>query len=168
MKRRAITRSLAIVITVMSANASSADVSVESAGPAQPTRIIVNGALSWDEADQFIQKVEAVSNGIVFFNSKGGDLLAGLIIGQTIRQKKFATVVKRDGLCESVCGLAWLGGVQRFLEPPMRIGFRAASDDWEPGNASLAAYLNEIGLSASAKNFITDAPRDGMNRLDHR
>jgi hypothetical protein len=141
-------------------------VSVESAAPAQPTRIFVNGVLSWDEADQFIQKVEAVSNGIVFFNSKGGDLLAGLIIGQTIRQKKFSTVVTRDELCESVCGLAWLGGVQRFLEPPTRIGFRAASDAWEAGNASLAAYLNEIGLSASARSFITDAPHSGMNQLD--
>ena len=142
MKRRAITRSLAVVITVISANASTADVSVESAAPGRLTSIFVNGVLSWDEADQFIQKVEAVSNGIVYFNSEGGDLLAALIIGQTIRQKKFATAVKRDGLCESVCGLAWLGGVQRFLEPPMRIGFRAASDDFRTGE-SIACGLSE-------------------------
>src|ERR1041384_433334 len=90
-----ISRSLAIVMTVISANASTADVSVESTTPRQPTKISINGALSWDQADQFIQKVEAVSNGIVFFNSKGGDLLAGLIIGQTIRQKKFATEIGR-------------------------------------------------------------------------
>src|ERR1041384_7074908 len=162
-----ISRSLAIVMTVISANASNADVSVESTTPGQPTKIFVNGALSWDQADQFIQKVEAVSKGIVFFNSKRGDLWAGLIIGQAIRRKKFATVVKRDGLCESVCGLAWLGGAQRFLEPPSRIGFRGAAEDWARGNASLGAYLSELGLSASAVNFITDAPHGDMNRLDH-
>ena len=161
-----ITRFLAIVMAVISANASTADVSIESTTPGQPTNIFINGALSWDQADQFIQKVEAVSTGTVFFNSKGGDLLAGLIIGQAIRRKKFATVVKRGGLCESVCGLAWLGGAQRFLEPPSRIGFRAAADDWERGNASLGAYLNELGLSAAAVNFITDALDRDANWLD--
>src|ERR1044072_9627586 len=139
--RSLITRSLALVIIVISANASTADVSIESAAPAHRASIVVSGTLSWDAADQFIQKVEAVSNGIVFFNSKGGDLLAGLIIGQAIRRKKFATVVRRDGLCESVCGLAWLGGAQRLLEPPSRIGFRGAADDSGRGDASLGAYL---------------------------
>src|SRR6187549_630327 len=117
MKRRFITRFLAAVITVISASASTADVSVEPPAPGWPTRISISGLLNWDNADQFIQKAEGVSNAVVLLNSEGGDLLAGLSIGDLIRAKKFATAVKKDGACASVCGFVWLSGVQRFLEP---------------------------------------------------
>ena len=167
MKRRLITRFLGAVITVISANASTADVSVEPPASGWPTRILISGLLNWDNADQFIQKAEGVSNAVVLLNSEGGDLLAGLSIGDMIRAKKFATAVKRDGACASVCGLVWLSGVQRFLEPGARIGFRAASGTSEPGSASLGAYLNEIGLPDRATKYITEAPSDGMSWLDH-
>ena len=114
MKRRLITRFLGAVITVISANASTADVSVEPPASGWPTTILINGSLNWDNADQFIQKAESVLNAVVLLNSEGGDLLAGLSIGDMICAKKFATAVKRDGACASVCGLAWLSGVQRF------------------------------------------------------
>jgi len=167
MKRRFITRFLGAVITVISAGASTADVSVEPPAPGWPTRISISGLLNWDNADQFIQRAEGVSNAVVLLNSEGGDLLTGLLIGRIIRQKKFATAVKRDDLCASVCGLVWLGGAQRFLEAGARIGFRAASGTSEPGSASLGAYLNEIGLPDRATKYITGAPSDGRNWLDH-
>jgi hypothetical protein len=121
--------------------------------------------MSWDVADQFIQKADAVSNAVVVFNSEGGDLLAGLIIGRTIHQKKFSTAVKEGEPCTTVCGLAWLAGAQRFLDPGARIGFRAASDAAE--KASLEAYLSDIGLSPPAIAYIHAAPTEGMNWLDH-
>ena len=165
MKRRLITRFLGAVITVISAGASTADVSVEPPAPGWPTRISLSGLLNWDSADQFIQKADAVSNAVVVFNSDGGDLLAALIIGRTIHQKKFSTAVKEGGLCTTVCGLAWLAGVQRFLDPGARIGFRAASDPAE--KASLEAYLSDIGLSPPAIAYIHAAPTEGMTWLDH-
>ena len=158
---------LGAVITVISAIASpAADISVEPKTPGGPTRIFINGSINLDDADQFIQKAD-VSNAIVFFNSEGGDLLAGFVIGQTIREKKFATAVKRGDLCASACGLAWLGGGQRFLEPGAQIGFRAALDSAELGNAVLGGYLKEIGLSVLAIAYITEARPQGMKWLDH-
>ncbi len=163
-----IARLLGAVITVISATAASTgEISVEPSAPGGPTRIVINGLLNWDVADQFIQKADAVSNATVFFNSEGGDLLAGLIIGRTIRQKKFSTAVKKGGLCVSVCGLAWLAGVQRFLEPHARIGFRAASGSSEIGKASLGNYLKDFGLSTLAIAYISESPPEGMNWLDH-
>ena len=160
-------RLLGAVITVISTIASAAaEISVEPKAPGGPTRIFINGPINLDDADQFIQKAN-VSNAIVFFNSEAGDLLAGFLIGQTIREKKFATAVKRGDQCASACGLAWLGGGQRFLEPGAQIGFRAALDSAELGNAVLKGYLNEIGLSALAIAYITEAPPKGMKWLDN-
>lgn len=157
---------LGAAIAVMSASASStAEISVEPSVSGGPARIVINGSMNWDVADKFIQQADAVSNAIVVFNSEGGDLLAGLIIGRTIHQKKFSTAVKEGGPCTTVCGLAWLAGAQRFLDPGARIGFRAASDSAE--KASLEAYLNDIGLSAPAIAYIHTAPTEGMNWLDH-
>ena len=161
-----IARLAGAVMTVISANAApAADIAVEAPVPGGPTRIFINGSINLDDADQFIQKTD-VSNAIIFFNSEAGDLLAGFLIGQTIREKKFATAVKMGDQCASACGLAWLAGSQRFLEPGARIGFRAALDSTELGNAVLKGYLSEIGLSAPAKAYITEAPPKGMKWLD--
>jgi hypothetical protein len=160
------TRVLGAAIAVMSASApSTAEISVEPSVSGAPARIVIDGPMSWDLADKFIQQADAVSNAIVVFNSEGGDLLAALIIGRTIHQKKFSSAVKDGGLCTTVCGLAWLAGAPRFLDPGARIGFRAASDS--AGKASLEAYLNDIGLSAPAIAYINAAPTEGMNWLDH-
>ena len=148
----------------MAAGASArAEISVEPPVSGGPARIVITGAMDWNVADQFIQKADAVSNAVVVFNSEGGDLLAGLIIGRTIHQKKFSTAVKQGELCTSVCALAWLAGVQRFLEPRARIGFRA---DPSETKASLEAYLNDIGLPAAAIAYIHAAPTDSLTWLD--
>ena len=93
--------------------------------------------------------------------------MAGLIVGKIIRQKKFATAVKRGDRCATACGIAWLAGNERFLEPDAQIGFRVALNSWELGTAVLGPYLNEIGLSVLAKAYITEAPSEGMKWLDH-
>ena len=83
-------RVLGAAIAVLSAGApSTAEISVEPSVSGAPARILINGPMNWDVADKFIQQADAVSNAIVVFNSEGGDLLAALIIGRTIHQKKF-------------------------------------------------------------------------------
>ena len=99
--------------------------------------------------------------------AKGAIYWPGCPSGDLIRAKKFATAVKKDGACASVCGFVWLSGVQQFLEPGARVGFRAASEASEPGSASLGAYLNAIGLQDRATKYVTGAPSDGINWLDH-
>ena len=67
------------------------------------------------ETTHWTADLMARASGIVF-NSDGGNLLAGIEIGKTIRLKSFATAVL-DGLrCASACAFAWLGGSPRFME----------------------------------------------------
>jgi len=163
--RSLIARLLGVGIIVMCGSAAATEITVSPPSPGQPTTIYVNGPLTWEAADQFIRTTHAISSAIVFFHSEGGELLAGLIMGQTIRQKKFSTAVKTGEPCTSTCAVTWLAGVERFLEPGARVGFRAA-DPSGTGKVSLDAYLNEVGISSQAKAYITEISSEGVNWLD--
>src|SRR4051794_26050867 len=105
MQCRLVTCCLAAALAVLLAGPSLAEVSIEPASPSEPTRIAIVGTVDWAAADLFIQTADGASSATVNLNSEGGDLLAALIIGRTIREKKFTTSVKRGAQCTSVCGL---------------------------------------------------------------
>jgi hypothetical protein len=51
---------------------------------------------------------------VVFTQSHGGDADAGYDVGELVRQRGLATVIR--GSCTSSCSRMWLGGVTRTLE----------------------------------------------------
>ena len=126
--------------------------------------VTVEGDLEAGDHNKFRTQVGRLTKAVVVFNSDGGNLLAGIEIGKTIRLKSFATVVL-DGLrCASACAFAWLGGSPRFMERGARIGFHAAyiesggrAAESGVGNALLGSYLTQIGLSENAVMYITQA-----------
>jgi len=126
--------------------------------------VTVEGDLEAGDHNKFRAQVGRLTKAVVVFNSDGGNLLAGIEIGKTIRLKSFATVVL-DGLrCASACAFAWLGGSPRFMERGARIGFHAAyvedrgrAAESGVGNALLGSYLTQIGLSEHAVVYITQA-----------
>jgi hypothetical protein len=96
---------------------------------------------------KFRAQVGRLTKAIVVFNSDGGNLLAGIEIGKTIRLKSFATAVLGGLRCASSCAFAWLGGSPRFMERGARIGFHAAyiesagrASESGIGNALLGSY----------------------------
>src|SRR5687768_5163628 len=128
---------------------------------------LVNG-----DEQKFVKLVLPIDRAVVVFNSQGGDLQAGIGIGKAIRLKEYWTIVSDRGVCASACGLAWLGGVRRFLFPDARVGFHAASIERDGqtaetgmGNALTGAYLNQLGLSQTAIAYITFAAPDKMTWL---
>jgi hypothetical protein len=138
----------------------------------EPDIIFVVGNLVRGDEMQFINIALSSGNAIVVFESRGGSLLAGIEIGKTIRLKGFATFVPDTVQCASACALAWLGGRVRFMSNSARVGFHAAYVDdggqaavSSAGNALVGAYLNQLGLPASAIVYITDAPPEGMQWL---
>src|SRR5262249_3371395 len=142
------TQAAAIYVTDLGTNGSAA--------------VFVVGELMPNDGDQFRSKVGALSKAIVAFQSDGGSVVAGIDIGETIRLKKFATLVPTRVRCASACALAWLGGTPRFMAAGARIGFHAAYriDDGRaletgPGNALIGAYLSRIGLPDDAVIYIT-------------
>lgn len=112
--------------------------------------------------------------GGVLLKSNGGNLLAGLKIGELIREKGLETAVSYDATCASACALAWLGGTKRYMFKESLIGFHAAyvSDGVEAresgvGNALVGAYLTRLGLSVETVIFATIAKPNEMNWLDY-
>ena len=81
--------------------------------------------------------------GVVRLNSVGGSVGAGVALGEIFRARGFATEVgssklnpesvpipgsengytKTPGLCGSACAVAFLGGIERTLDPNSRLGF---------------------------------------------
>jgi hypothetical protein len=125
---------------------------------------VQTGELRPGDGDMFRARTSALSKAVVVFWSMGGDLLAGIEIGEVIRTKGFDTFVKWR--CASACALAWLGGTHRGMTADALIGFHAASD--QSGeitgmvNAVLGAYLNKMGLRYEAVAYITNASPDSI------
>ena len=135
----------------------------------------VEGDLVSGDDVQFRTQVGRLTKAIVAFNSNGGNLLAGISIGKTIRLKSFATAVLDGQTCASACAIAWLGGSRRFMSPTAHIGFHAAytekagrASESGVGNALVGSYLAQIGLPETAVVYITQAAPSGLTLLTLR
>lgn len=131
--------------------------------------IVIEGELEPGDERKFIDVALTRSDALVAFNSPGGQLNAGIEIGRAIRLKGFITAVPSGASCASACALAWLGGRKRLLSTGGRLGFHAVyrkgadgTTVSSSGNALVGAYLNQLGLSSSAIEYLTSAPPDGM------
>ena len=122
---------LSISLGLMAGRAVAANISIldrSSAG----SMIAVEGDLELGDGEKFATLVRAPGPGLIIFDSNGGNLLAGLRIGELARSRGFSTLVLDGRTCASACALAWLGGERRFLGPGARLGFHAAYASKEP------------------------------------
>lgn len=108
----------------------------------------------------------------VYLASNGGDTLAAMAIGRMIRSNKFATDVPSGALCTSACGLIWIAGDRRSLSAIAKVGFHGAFRRINgkmvissEGNALVGAYIAEMGYSAAAIVYFTQAPPSGVQWL---
>jgi len=90
--------------------------------------VTVEGGCLPDDGERFAEIAARHPRAAVLFNSPGGAAIAGLQMGQVIRLRRYATVVPKDMLCASACGIAWVAGTPRFMETGGHIGFHAAVD----------------------------------------
>ena len=156
---------LALLVPAMAKPATAAQIDVVPPTANFPAgMILVQGEMVLEDIDQFRTKASAANkiSAIVLLDSPGGSLLAGIRIGKFIRMKSWATAVAADTECASACAFAWLGGTKQFVYATSRIGFHAAYTtaggrvaESGAGNALLAIYLNELGLSEEAAFYIT-------------
>lgn len=135
--------------------------------------ILLVGEMVEGDGQRFAEVASNRASVLVVFSSPGGNLLAGLRIGQFIRLHEFATLVPDGQHCASACALAWLGGTRRFMEPNALIGFHAAyirddrgrARESGQGNALVGAYLSRLGLSDEAILYIERARPDDITWL---
>jgi hypothetical protein len=153
-------------------SARSAEITVSPAAADGMVAIAVIGTLQLSDGDRFAHAASALRGALVIFNSDGGNLLAGLRIGQLIRLRSFVTLVPDGARCASACAIAWLGGTRRFMQPTARVGFHAAYSiengvpiETGAGNALVGAYLSRLGLSDEAIVYIEQAHPNEINWL---
>ena len=148
--------------------AQAAEIRVGKAGGA--AAILVYGTFAYGDGERFEQLSTTLPKGTtVMFDSAGGNLLAGLKIGETMRARGFSSLVGAGSVCASSCAIAWLGGTRRYLSSGGRLGFHAASGDEgvsAPGNALVGAYMARLGLKQEAVYALTAASPYDIAWLD--
>jgi hypothetical protein len=167
---------LAAVLCLWSTSGLAANISLSPLdGDPAHALVAVEGDLEVGDHVQFRAQVGRLTKAVVVFNSRGGNLLAGIEIGKTVRLKSFATAVLDGRRCASSCAFAWLGGSPRFMERGAQIGFHAAyiesggrASESGVGNALVGSYLTQIGLSENAVVYITQAAPTEMTWLNLR
>jgi hypothetical protein len=135
--------------------------------------VVIRGELFEGDEFEFRGKLLPFRAAAILFESPGGNLLAGLEIGRTIRDSGYFTAVAPGTRCSSACALAWLGGIERTMAPSAEVGFHAAYvregrmvRESGMGNALVGAYLAGLGLDDRAIAYLTVAPPDSMLFLD--
>ncbi|MFT3987171.1 hypothetical protein [Aestuariivirga sp.] len=126
--------------------------------------ITLTGEITPGDASRFESATWGVENGIVSLNSEGGTVGDAVLIGQSIRKHGLKSVVARRSKCFSACAIAWLGGIERYIEPGGSVGFHAAYNATrgrpESGvaNAIVGAYYAGLGLNYDAVIALTSEP----------
>lgn len=162
-----------IISTVFVSCLNAANITVEKFKNTDVYLFKILGQIVEEDGKRFKDATQNVRRAVVILDSPGGSVLGGLEIGRSIRYNNYATAVPNKTLCASSCALIWLAGNKRFAEDDSFIGFHAAYvyKNGKPvesgsGNALVGAYLNQIGLSDKAIVFVTNAPPEGITRLD--
>ena len=131
--------------------------------------ILIAGDFTYGDGERFQRIAATLPKATVAFDSPGGNLLAGLKIGETMRAKGYYSLVPDGSVCASSCAIAWLGGAKRYLGSTGRLGFHAASGEdgvSAPGNALVGAYMARLGLSQDAVFALTAASPYDIAWLD--
>ena len=151
------------------------------AAPARALQMMESGSVATlsgvfelgDEArfQAFLQQPRSASLRVLFLNSPGGNLKAGIDIGRLVRRAGLVTAVHADrSTCDSACTLAFAGGVRRHyvngarvfegMSSMMGLGFHPA---WRRGNAvspslksdeatgRVRAFYAEMGMPRAAE-----------------
>jgi hypothetical protein len=123
--------------------------------------------------------------GVVRLNSEGGGVGAAVTLGEIFRARGFATEVgssklnlesvptagsengytKTPGVCVSACAFAFLGGIDRTLDPDSKLGFHRAffgtgkptANDAQELIAALLLYIVNMGVDARLIVLATEA-----------
>lgn len=134
-----------------------------------PPIVSVTGEFETGDEKTFVAHVLTLPEAIIEFESPGGNLLAGIEIGRAIRLKGFTTSVRAHSICASACAFAWLGGARRQIQEGGLVGFHAAytleagvAKETGVGNAILGSYLNQLGFSQKAIEYVTIAPPNSI------
>lgn len=132
-----------------------------------PWAVLVEGEISVETCNAVYNLLKANPKiGVVYLNSPGGDLFAGMVLGAMLHDRGLTAVVNVGSECESACALALLGGSRRLVfGDNERFGFhrqyyivngKIAYGNWAKDVARLRKYLDAVGAkSISAEEIVS-------------
>jgi hypothetical protein len=164
----------------------------ETAGKCCSNWIQATGQITGDtptDFEAFLSSAEFMPK-VVRLNSEGGSLRGGVMLGELFRSRDFATEVgasklntdvpisgsknvyiKTPGGCNSACAMAFLGGVERTLDPESSLAFhivanRNVSEDDLLGLRTLESlYLLEMGVDTRLMTIMMEVGPNVMRRV---
>jgi hypothetical protein len=113
---------------------------------------------SSDDVADFYRAIHDNAATVVFFQSRGGNVVKAMELGRAIRALNVTTMQIRGMECASACSLAFMGGKERYAEPGS-IGVHKSSFADTTGlsvedavsvvqqlTANVIAYMTEMGV----------------------
>jgi hypothetical protein len=112
--------------------------------------ITIAGVLELGDDEKFDAATSSLPpSAIVFLNSGGGHNDPAIKIGQTVRARRYATIVGDGVSCTSACVLIWLSGVPRYFGETAKLGVHSASTSEgkrnDVGNELIAIFYRYMG-----------------------
>ena len=143
----------------------------------QTNVVVAEGEITQDTPRKFQQFLDSKpfdgTYYVVSLNSPGGNVHGGIELGRLIRENRLHTTVlkfrrhpKTDeliheseapGECYSACALAYLGGIERKLNPESKLGFHqfsSAKGSFETQESVLVSEAQSQILGAEILNYI--------------
>jgi hypothetical protein len=154
-------------------------------------KILATGDIELDSASKllaFVRSPQFQATGIktptIAFDSAGGNVVGAMTLGRLIRRLGADTylasryeshvgfndrIVASHVICASACTLAFMGGVQRVVEPDARYGvhqFYARHDIGDRATqnviVAMAAYIEEMGVDRGVLDVASMVPPEKM------
>lgn len=109
---------------------------------------------------------------LIAFNSPGGSLWEGVLLGTQLRYRGFSTYVRPNEKCLSACMFAFIGGERRTVYPGGELGghqFYGGTDRSTSQSATqystsqLFKFSREMGVSVEAMEIASSTPPDDMH-----
>lgn len=163
-----------------------------------PHVIVADGVIEADTPQAFVDFLKAGSSDaklrrIVFFNSRGGNVVASMVFGHILRELRVAGVVGRfedgrdpgpfTGQCLSACVYAMMGAVRRIAPPGSEVALHRMSivesegGGWggpahvtrsfadAPMVAVLQRYARRMGVNPTLVKMAESLPPDSVHVL---
>jgi hypothetical protein len=161
-KMKRLLAAAAIILTTTSSYAADIKSSRFAAFRGEPDftfAVYINGEIDEYDYARFLTAVRGIppDKTVVILHSPGGNVQAGIAIGNYIHTNGFSTFVDSGGVCASICAAIWLAGTTRFIEAGCFLGFHSSGFGGErsdSGNHIMREYFHNIGLSNDAINVL--------------
>ncbi len=167
-------RLLAVILAGVTFSTASAADFVEKSSASTGSYLVLEGRIEEGDTDRLenlLLSGKADSRAIAF-NSPGGSLWEGVLLGRILRYRGFSTYVRPGEECVSACLFAFMGGEQRFVYPGGELGGhqfygggeRTASQGFtQYSTAELFKFAREMGVSGEVIEISSSTLPDQMH-----